>query len=124
MPLKGKQKNLPEGLKAKILASDGASMEKNPGKGKVKQAVENFKTRNDLTSYTKGDPDRPTVVVTTKKKVRKIEKKAAKAEEKTANSKPANSKSAKVKSVKYKKPKNAKYGVQKGKKGFQKTRKK
>tara|TARA_R110002167_G_scaffold197272_2_gene400287 strand:- start:277 stop:861 length:585 start_codon:yes stop_codon:yes gene_type:complete len=124
VPLKGKQKNLPEGLKAKILASDGASMEKNPGKGKVKQAVENFKTRNDLTSYTKGDPDRPTVVVTTKKKVRKIEKKAAKAEEKTANSKPANSKSAKVKSVKYKKPKNAKYGVQKGKKGFQKTRKK
>ena len=87
-------------------------------KSKVGQAIENFKTRNELTSYTKGDPDKPTVVVTTKKKARKVEKKAAKAEEK-----PANSKSAKVKSVKYKKPKNAKYGVQKGKKGFQEERK-
>ena len=92
-------------------------------KSKVGQAIENFKTRNELTSYTKGDPDKPTVVVTTKKKARKVEKKAAKAEEKPANSKPANSKSAKVKSVKYKKPKNAKYGVQKGKKGFQEERK-
>ena len=87
-------------------------------KSRVGQAIENFKTRNELTSYTKGGPDKPTVVVTTKKKARKVEKKAAKAEEKPANSKPA-----KVKSVKYKKPKNAKYGVQKGKKGFQKKRK-
>ena len=40
-------------------------------KSRVGQAVENFKTRNELTSYTKGDPDKPTVVVTTKKKARK-----------------------------------------------------
>jgi hypothetical protein len=86
-------------------------------KGKVGQAVENFKTRNELVSYKKGDSN--TVVVTTKKKARKAEKK----EEKTQSSAP---KSSKSKSSKYKPAKvkatKAKYGIQKGKKGYQKKR--
>ena len=88
----------------------------------VGQAVENFKTRNELTSYTKGDPDKPTVVVTTKKKARKVEKKAKKAEEKASKPKSSKSKSSNYKPAKVKTPK-AKYGIGKGKKGFQKKRK-
>lgn len=91
-------------------------------KSRVGQAVENFKTRNELTSYTKGDPDKPTVVVTTKKKARKVEKKAKKAEEKASKPKSSNSKSSKYKPAKVKTPK-AEYGIGKGKKGFQKKRK-
>ena len=83
-------------------------------KGKVGQAVENFKTRNELVSYKKGDSN--TVVVTTKKKARKAEKKASKAEEKSSEPKSSNYKQAKVKTPK------AKYGIQKGKKGYQKKR--
>ena len=91
-------------------------------KSRVGQAVENFKTRNELTSYTKGDPDKPTIVVTTKKKARKVEKKAKKAEEKASKPKSSNSKSSKYKPAKVKTPK-AEYGIGKGKKGFQKKRK-
>jgi hypothetical protein len=91
-------------------------------KSRVGQAIENFKTRNELTSYTKGDPDKPTVVVTTKKKARKVEKKAKKAEEKASKPKSSKSKSSKYKPAKVKTPK-AKYGIGKGKKGFQKKRK-
>ena len=124
VPLKGKQKNLPEALKSKILASDGASMKEEPKeKGKIKQAVENFKTRNELVAYKRKNPKpgQYTNIITTKKKAKKLEKKetkAAKSQEKSS------SKSSKAKTVKYKAPKNAKYGIQKGKKGFQKTRKK
>ena len=91
-------------------------------KSRVGQAVENFKTRNELTSYTKGDPDKPTVVVTTKKKARKVEKKAKKAEEKASKPKSSKSKSSNYKPAKVKTPK-AEYGIGKGKKGFQKKRK-
>ena len=98
-------------------------------KSRIGQAVEKFKTRNELTSYTKGDPDKPTLVVTTKKRARKVEKKAKKAEEKAKKgeekaSEPKSSKSkpAKVKTPKVKTPK-AKYGIGKGKKGFQQVRK-
>ena len=128
VPLQGKQNNLPAGLKAKILASDGASMEKEPKeKGKIKQAVENFKTRNELVAYKRKNP-KPgefSNVVTTKKKAKKLEKKETKAASKAAKAGlKSSSKPSKTKSVKIKKPKNAKYGIQSGKKGFQKLRKK
>ena len=40
VPLKGKQKNLPDALKSKILASDGASMKKPPSKKRNKKLID------------------------------------------------------------------------------------
>tara|TARA_R100000908_G_C3731590_1_gene130804 strand:- start:500 stop:1009 length:510 start_codon:yes stop_codon:yes gene_type:complete len=45
VPLKGKQKNLPEHLKKKILASDGASIKKPRGTKEEKKEVKDSKTR-------------------------------------------------------------------------------
>ena len=79
------------------------------GKG-LKGAIEKFKTRNDLVSYTyENDKGGTTGVTTTKKKVRKEQKKA----DKTNKEKPAaSSKSPKTKKVKsYKAPKSKNKGI-------------
>jgi len=94
----------------------------------IKGAIEKFKTRNDLVQYTYRTDEGGTVGhTTTKKKIRKEQRKI----DKTNKEKPKpsdsdeSSKTKKVKTVKYKAPKakNAKYGIQKGKKGFQQIRK-
>ncbi len=65
-------------------------------KGKIKQAVDNFKTRNELVSYKKENSN--AVVVTTKKKAKKAEKKQSKkADIKKKQSKSKSDKGGKVK---------------------------
>ena len=78
VPLKGKQKNLPDALKSKILASDGTSMKKpkttSSSRSNKRKTVEKEKTVQRGKNYVKLDKvktvtDKKTGNVTTKKKI-------------------------------------------------------
>ncbi len=105
-------------------AQDEAMGDNTTTKKGLGRAIEKIKDRNDYVSYTyENEKGGTTGVTTTKKRVRKEQRKIAKSNPKT-NTKPTkNTKTAKVK-VKYKKPKNAKYGIQKGRVNKQRLRKK
>jgi hypothetical protein len=107
--LKIKNPNLTEAQRRKAAQDEAMGDVEIKGKG-LKGAVEKFKTRNDLVSYTyENDKGGTTGVTTTKKKVRKEQRKI----DKTNKEKPAaSSKSPKTKKVKsYKAPKSKNKGI-------------
>jgi hypothetical protein len=88
----------------------------------IGRAIEKIKDRNDVVSYTyENERGGTTGVTTTKKKVRKEQRKIEKS---TPKSTTKDAKGQKAAKVKYKKPKNAKYGIQKGRVNKQRMRKK
>ena len=106
-------------------AQDKAMGDNTTDKKGLGRAIEKYKDRNDVVSYTyENERGGTTGVTTTKKKVRKEQRKIERSNPKS-NTKPAKgSKAQKITKVKYKKPKNAKYGIQKGRVNKQRMRKK
>ena len=106
-------------------AQDRAMGDNTTNKKGLGRAIEKYKDRNDVVSYTyENEKGGTTGVTTTKKKVRKEQRQIERSNPKS-NTKPTKgSKAQKITKVKYKKPKNAKYGIQKGRVNKQRMRKK
>jgi len=103
-------------------AQDKAMGDNTTDKKGLGRAIEKIKDRNDIVSYTyENERGGTTGVTTTRKKVRKEQRKI---ERSTPKSTTKDAKGQKAAKVKYKKPKNAKYGIQKGRVNKQRMRKK